>query len=198
MDAAMTEATEATDQDIDATQRLLALQLLSKRKQRLELQDKAQRQKWRETLDTCTRELHELIEEHTPTDGDEAKHHLGAIKVAYEAHKKAEKDKKGELDATKAAVAQVESAMYEVIHAADDGSQMNLDLGDGDEKGSWLNADVGKQIFRAIGEAADQGDESEDLDDLKAKLEDLGVAGLQLADDGEPDDESGDDEADGE
>lgn len=189
----MNDAAEQTDttQDLNPTERLLALQLLSRRKQRLELQEKAQKQKWRDALDTCTRELHELIEQHTPTDGDEAKHHLEAIRAAYEAHKQAERDKKGELDATKAQIAQVESAMYEVIHATDV-QQMSLDLGgDDDEQGpTWLGGDTGMQISRALNDASEQGDPTADMEDLKARLENLGVAGLQLAPDTEDDEEA--------
>lgn len=181
-------ATEQENQDLNATQRLLALQLLSKRKQRLEQQDKAQRHKWREELDKCTRAMNELIEDHVPTDGEECRDHLSLIKEAYETRKKAENDKKAELDATKAATAQVESAMFELIHASDEDVQMNLDLGD-EERESWLTNDTGLQIQRALTDATELGDATSDMQDLRSKLEDLGVAGLQLAPEADEDDD---------
>jgi len=191
-------ATATQPDDLTAGQRLLALRALSTRRQRLEHQLKSQKLKWRERLDELSRALHDLIEEQVPAKPAQCKNSLVAIQEAYEARRTAVAEKKADIDATTTKIAAVDAAMYEMIHA-EPGSQMDLELGgDPDEGGPrWLTSDTGRQVSRAIADLGDD-DASADMADLRARLDELGVAGLTLAPEAgdEDEDEDDDDRAD--
>ena len=190
------DVTEVIEQT--ATQRLLALRLLSNRKQRLDLQLKAQRHKWREKLEELTKSLHGLIDD-IPVPEDQAGDLLEYIRHAYDERKRADSLKKRELDTTKAAIAQLEAAIHETIHADPAVPQMNLDLTEEQEGAQpWLVGDTGAQVKLAIEDHGSTGAEiTADMDDLRGRLEELGVADLQLAPDPDATDADGDDGDDG-
>lgn len=175
-------------QSMDAVRRLAALRILDGRRERLELELKAKRKEWADTLTGLSKALHALIEKPNPAKKDCPKR-LNQIRAAFNERQEAEKEKAKEVDAITSRLKRVEAAIVELIRHDPDDDQMELDV---EDKAGSLNmtTDTAKAVHESISDQVRQGGElTPDVEDLRKQLDGMGLSDLALVPDGEPDEE---------
>ena len=195
MSTAQTE-TEETPPTVSDAMRLTAIRAFTMRIERLELQVKATKQKYREKLTELTQSMNELIDSDAP-HGEEAHERLVEIRDAFKTRETAQGEKKGELSSLKAKIDQSVTARYELIMS--EGTEQ-MTLGFGSEREPWLTKDSARELSLAIQEVEQDSVElSPEMEALRGRLRDMGIDQLRLVSDSDAEeDEEVDDSEDAE
>lgn len=182
---------------MDAERRLSALRLLDQRKERLALQMNAERQKWRETITESTKAWHKTIRAPVPGKLADCKARISQIQDGLAEREDLQKQKKRKIDAIKTQIERAETAFLELLRSDPDSPQMELDV---DEKmvDLGMSPQAAKEVGKSIKDLRDEGAElGDDVVDLEKQLEEMGMTGLRLVDDGDLAEEDSESEEDG-
>lgn len=159
------------------------------------------RKEFTDRLKDATHELHERIRQPVPTSGCKAI--LVEIQELDQAKQRIESEKSAKIESLKQKIASAESAFFEILRQHKNPKQVNLNFSgapDGFDPHAGIllgedHVDVVRRAADSYVEAA--GEDVDGMDELRHRLDDLGVAGLGFPADGFEDDGEDDDDEDG-
>ena len=178
-------AIQTKNDETTARQLLLSLRLLDGRRQRLEHELGATKQRYKDELTDVTKRMNAKIDEGLPVDDEDCRKRLRTIQQLFRERQRTEEDKSEAIDEVKSSLKSVEASIVEVIRS-EPSSQQSLEF-DGDGlPGMSLTTDTARVIAVALEDAEGQGAETTpDMDELRGRLNELG-AKLRVVGDDEP------------
>ena len=196
-DAAETVVDE--DQDAKNAQRaLLALLLLDDQHTKLETQHSATKKEFADKLSKATDLLNTRIRDALPSKSGDCKQQLKDVQELDAAREQIKSEKAKAIEKVKAQIAENQAAFYEILRRRKNPAQTHFNFGHGD--GSTFDPHAGllldaKHIDQVRQAAEEYEGEAAGMEDLNARLDEIGAAGITFPDIGTDDEEEeGDDE----